>query len=82
VLLFPANLKERRCVGEILIADISESSMSCLPAARIQLRVFYLSVARRRSLSMHLTDTERRANEDMDVETPDISMHAVNVQRL
>lgn len=55
--------------------------MSCLPVAKIQLRVVYLSVARRRSLSMYLIIRERQADEDMDVETPDISMHAVNVQR-
>lgn len=70
-------------MGEILIADISES-LVCGVSLRqgFNSRVVYLSVTRRRSLSMHLTDSERAADEDKGVETPDISMDVVNMQRL
>lgn len=62
--VYPANLKQSWCVGESRIADISES-----PVCRVSLRqgcnsrVVYLSVARRRSLSMQLTDRGRQADE-------------------
>lgn len=58
--VYPANLKRSWCVGESRISDI----VCCVSMQQgCNSRVVYLSVARRRSLSMQLTDRKTQADE-------------------
>lgn len=58
--VYPANLKQS-CVGGSRIADISESSMPCLPAAGMQLKS-RLSVSGQTALPVYAADRQRETS--------------------